>query len=56
MDLNFSFENPDSNLDMACVVEFIVSKLPQTLGTEFRWNIRSMLMKFKSYIPNMKRN
>jgi hypothetical protein len=43
--LNFSVMNPHSNLDMACVVESVVSKLPQTLGMEFRWKIRSMLEK-----------
>jgi hypothetical protein len=32
-------------------VESIVSKLPQTLGMEFRWKIRSMLE--KSSMPNM---
>jgi hypothetical protein len=30
---------------MACVVESAVSELPQTLGMEFRWKIRSMLEK-----------
>jgi hypothetical protein len=39
--LNFSFMNPHSNLDMICAVESVVSKLPQTLGMEFRWRILS---------------
>jgi hypothetical protein len=40
---NLSVMNPYSNLDMACDVECTVSKLPQTLGMEFRWKMRSML-------------
>jgi hypothetical protein len=51
--LNFALANPHSNLDMACAVESVVSKLPQTLGMEFRWKIRSMLQKSKSSTPNM---
>jgi hypothetical protein len=35
--LNFSVTSPHSNLDMACAVESVVSKLPQTLGMEFGW-------------------
>jgi hypothetical protein len=38
---------------MACAVESVVSKLPQTQGMEFRWKIRSMLGKYKSSRPNM---
>jgi hypothetical protein len=34
-------------------VESVVSKLPQTLGMEFRWNIRSILEKSKSSRYNM---
>jgi hypothetical protein len=34
--LNFAVTYPQSNLDMACAVESIVLKLPQTLGMEFR--------------------
>jgi hypothetical protein len=37
---------------MACAVKSVVSKLPQTLGMEFRWNIRSALEKSKSSRPN----
>jgi hypothetical protein len=37
--LNFSVENLYSNLDMACVVESVVSEIPQTLGMEFRYKI-----------------
>jgi hypothetical protein len=29
--LNFAIANPHSNLDMACAVESVVSKLPHTL-------------------------
>jgi hypothetical protein len=32
--------NPHSNLDMACAVESVVSKLSQTLGMEISWKIR----------------
>jgi hypothetical protein len=39
--MTFSVANPHSNLDMACAVESVVSKLPQTLGMEFRWKIRA---------------
>jgi hypothetical protein len=49
--LNFSVTYSHSNLDMACAVESVVSKLPQTLGMEFRWKIRSMSE--KSSRPNM---
>jgi hypothetical protein len=38
---------PHSNLDMACAMEFVVSKLPQTQAMEFRWKIRSILEKSK---------
>jgi hypothetical protein len=38
---------------MACAVESVVSKLPQTLGMEFRWKIRSILEKSRSSTPNM---
>jgi hypothetical protein len=51
--LNFALANPVSNLDMACAVESVVSKLQQTLGMEFRWKIRSMLQKSKSSTSNM---
>jgi hypothetical protein len=34
--LNFMVTNPHSNLDMACAMESVVLKLPQTLGMEFR--------------------
>jgi hypothetical protein len=44
---------PYSNLDMACVVESVVSKLPQTLGMELRWTVRFMLEKSKSSRPSM---
>jgi hypothetical protein len=51
--LNFAVTRPHSNLDMACAVEPVVSKFPQTQGMEFRWKIRSMLKKCKSSRPNM---
>jgi hypothetical protein len=51
--LNFAIANPHSNLDMACAVESVVSKLPQTSGMEFRWKTRSMLQKSKSSTPNI---
>jgi hypothetical protein len=51
--LNFLVTNPHSNLHMACAVESVVSKLPQTLGMEIRSKIRSMLEKSKSSRPNM---
>jgi hypothetical protein len=51
--MNSSIAKPHSNLDMACAVESVVSRLPQTLGMEFRWKIRSMLEKSRSSIPNM---
>jgi hypothetical protein len=38
---------------MACAVESVVSKLPQSLAMEFRWKIRSVLEKSKSFMPNM---
>jgi hypothetical protein len=38
---------------MACGVESIVHKLPQTLGMEFTWKIRSMLEKSKPSFLNM---
>jgi hypothetical protein len=38
---------------MACAPEPVVSKLPQSLGTEFRWMMGSMLEKCKSPRPNM---
>jgi hypothetical protein len=38
---------------MACAVESVVSKLPQTKDMEFRWKVRSMLEKFRSHSPNM---
>jgi hypothetical protein len=51
--LNFSVTYSHSNLDAACAVESVVSKLPQTLCEEFRWKIRSMLEKSKSPRPNL---
>jgi hypothetical protein len=51
--LNFSITYPHSNLDMACAVESVVSKLPHSLGMEFRWEIWSMLEKSKSSRPNL---
>jgi hypothetical protein len=51
--LNFSVMNPHSYLDLACAVESIVLKLPQSLGMEFRWKIRSMLEKSKSSMSVM---
>jgi hypothetical protein len=51
-DLSFSVTYPHSILDMTCAVESVVPKLPQTLGMEFRWKIRSMLEKSKSSRPN----
>jgi hypothetical protein len=51
--LNFPVSNARSNLDVACAVESVVSELPQTLGMEFRWKIRLMLEKSKSFMPNM---
>jgi hypothetical protein len=41
--LNFFITHPHFNLDMACAVKSVVSRLPQTLDVEFRWKIRSML-------------
>jgi hypothetical protein len=37
---------------MACAVESVISKLPQTLCMEFRWKIRSMLEKTNSSRPS----
>jgi hypothetical protein len=51
--LNFSVTYPHYNLDMACAVESVVSKLPQPLAMEFRWKIRFMLEKCKFSKPNM---
>jgi hypothetical protein len=35
---------------MACAVASVISKLPQTLGMEFMWKIRSMYEKvFQAY-------
>jgi hypothetical protein len=51
--LNFYLTNPNSNLDMACALELVVSKHPQTLGMEFRWKIRSILVKSKCFMLNM---
>jgi hypothetical protein len=45
--LNFAVVKPHSCLDMACAVESVVSKLPQTLAMEFRWMVRTMLQKSK---------
>jgi hypothetical protein len=44
-DFKFSLQNPNSNVDMACALETIVSKFPQTLSMKFRWKINSMLEK-----------
>jgi hypothetical protein len=38
---------------MACAVESVVSKLPQTLGIEFRWKVRTMLQKSKTSTHNI---
>jgi hypothetical protein len=38
---------------MACAVDPLVSKLPPTLGMEFRWKIRSMFKKSKSSRHNL---
>jgi hypothetical protein len=38
---------------MACPVESVVSKHPQTLGIEFRWKFRSTLEKSRSSRPNI---
>jgi hypothetical protein len=38
---------------MACAVESVVSKLPQTLGMGFRWKIRFVLEKSKSSRHNV---
>jgi hypothetical protein len=38
---------------MACAVDYVVSKLPQTLDMGFRWEIRSMLQNHKSSMPDM---
>jgi hypothetical protein len=51
--LNFAIVNLHYNLDMACAVESVVSKLPQPLGMEFRWKVRSMLQKSKSPTLNI---
>jgi hypothetical protein len=37
---------------MACAVESVVSKLPQTLGMKFRCKVRSMLDKSESSRQN----
>jgi hypothetical protein len=52
MSFNFSVMNPHSNLDIVCAVDSVL-KLPQTLGMECRWRIRSMLEKSKSSILNL---
>jgi hypothetical protein len=41
-----------SSLDMTNAVEFGVSKVPRSLGTEFRWKIRYRLEKFQSSRPS----
>jgi hypothetical protein len=41
--LNFAVANLHSNIHMKCAVESFVSKFPQTMGMEFRWEIRSVL-------------
>jgi hypothetical protein len=48
MSFNFSVMNPHSNLDIVCAVDSVL-KLPQTLGMELRWRIRSMLEKSVFY-------
>jgi hypothetical protein len=53
--LKFLVTNAQSNLDMACAVESVVSKLPQTLGMEDGWKIRSMSEKSMSSMPDMKK-
>jgi hypothetical protein len=50
---NFLVTNPLSNQEMACTVESTVSKLPQPLGIEFGWKIRSMLENTESSMPDM---
>jgi hypothetical protein len=39
------------NIDTAYAVDSVILKLPQNLGMEFRWKIRSILQKFKSSRP-----
>jgi hypothetical protein len=46
--LNVSVTYSHQNLDVACAVESVVSKHPQTLDMEFRWKTRFMLDKSKS--------
>jgi hypothetical protein len=53
--LNFALATPQSNLDMACAVESIKTKLHPVLGMEFSWKIRSMLQKSKPIISNITR-
>jgi hypothetical protein len=43
--LIFPVTYPHFNLDMACAVESVVSKLSRTLGIEFRYRIGSTLEK-----------
>jgi hypothetical protein len=50
--LNFAFATPQSNLDMACTVESIKTKLHPVLGMEFSWKIRSMLQRSKLITSN----
>jgi hypothetical protein len=51
--LNFAVVKPHACLDMACAVRSVVSKLPQTLGMEFRWKVRTMLQKSKTPTHNI---
>jgi hypothetical protein len=51
--LNLSITNSHSNMDMACFVQSVVSKCPQTLGTGLRWNTRPISEKSKSSMTHM---
>jgi hypothetical protein len=51
--LNFGISVPHSNLDMACATEYVASRLSPSLGSEFRWRIRSMLEKARPVTSNM---
>jgi hypothetical protein len=53
--LNFALATPQSNLDIACAVESIKTKLHPVLGMEFSWKIRSMLQKSKPITSNITR-
>jgi hypothetical protein len=51
--LNFAIAVLHSNLDMACAVESVVSKLPALTAMEFRWKIQSMLEKTSLPVPDL---